>query len=88
MIDAAREFFPEVARWDDPRVEIMVGDGIAYMKTLSNEVDLVLGFDWSSWTGWGAFTEEFYRYIKTALKEDELMAPIDSPFREKNFYKR
>ena len=91
VIDAAREFFPEVAcGLDDPRVEIMVGDGIAYMKTLSNEVDLVLVDSTDPvGPGEGLFTKEFYRSVKTALKEDGVMAAqSESPWLEKEFLQK
>lgn len=91
VIDAAREFFPEVAcGLDDPRVEIMVGDGIAYMKTLSNEVDLVLVDSTDPvGPGEGLFTKEFYRSVKTALKEGGVMAAqSESPWLEKEFLQK
>lgn len=91
VIDAAREFFPEVAcGLDDPRVEIRVGDGIAYMKTLSNEVDLVLVDSTDPvGPGEGLFTKEFYRSVKTALKEDGVMAAqSESPWLEKEFLQK
>lgn len=88
VIEAAKEFFPEVAcGLKDPRVEIRVGDGIAYMKTLENEVDIVLVDSTDPvGPGEGLFTKDFYRSVKKALKTDGIMAAqSESPWLEKEF---
>jgi spermidine synthase len=88
VIDAAKKFFPEVAcGLEDPRVEVRVGDGIAYMKTLENEVDIVLVDSTDPvGPGEGLFTKEFYQSVKRALKSDGIMtAQSESPWLEKEF---
>jgi len=43
VIDSCREFFPEVSKGlDDPRVNVIVGDGAAYARESDEQFDLIL----------------------------------------------
>jgi spermidine synthase len=88
VINASRDFFPQVAGClfdDNPRVKVKVGDGIAYMKELKNQADLIL-IDSTDpiGPGEGLFSRDFYRDVAAALKPGGLMAAqSESPWFEK-----
>lgn len=77
VIEAARKYFPKIASGlDDPRVKVVVGDGVEYMKNHApGTLDLVLvdSTDPIS-VGEGLFSGEFYQNVAKALKPDGLMA--------------
>lgn len=75
VIRACEKFFPKVAcGLRDPRVNIVVGDGIEYMKRYQNEFDVVI-VDSCDPIGpaEGLFTADFYRSASKALKENGVM---------------
>lgn len=76
VIDACRKFIPSIAgKLDDPRVDIQVRDGVAYMAEQKNEFDVILIDSTDPMgPGEGLFTEEFYTNVKEALKEGGIMA--------------
>ena len=81
VIDASREFFPKVASaFDHEKVEVRVGDGVAFMKELENAADIVLVDSTDPiGPGEGLFTDEFYRSVAKALRPDGIMvAQTDS----------
>lgn len=83
VIDVSRKYFPKVAgALDDKRVTVKVGDGIAYMKTLSSEVDVVIVDSTDPiGPGEGLFTGDFYRSAAKAIKPDGLIvAQSESPW--------
>ncbi|MBY0403966.1 MAG: spermidine synthase, partial [Cyanobacteria bacterium] len=66
----------------DPRVEIQVKDGVAYIATQKNQFDVIL-IDSTDplGPGEGLFTNAFYQDVKAALKPGGLMvAQSESPF--------
>ena len=83
VVEACREFFPwAAAAFDDPRVELVVGDGLDYVKGVSAEFDLVI-IDSTDPVGpaVGLFKLPFYRDVHKALDSDGIMAcQIGSPF--------
>lgn len=78
VINASRQFFPQVAGClfeNNPRVKVRVGDGIAFMKELKGEVDVILVDSTDPiGPGEGLFSREFYRDVAAALKPGGLMA--------------
>lgn len=76
VIDACRKFLPTIAgKLDDPRVDIQVRDGVAYIAEQKNQFDIILIDSTDPMgPGEGLFTEEFYNNVKAALKEGGIMA--------------
>lgn len=79
VINASKKFFPQVANCLNPgvdkRVKVRVGDGVAFMKELKNEVDVILVDSTDPiGPGEGLFSREFYRDVAGALREGGLMA--------------
>lgn len=43
VIELSRKYLPDMAKgYDDPRVQINVGDGLEYMKEHENEFDVII----------------------------------------------
>lgn len=78
VINASHKFFPQVAGClfeNNPRVKVRVGDGVAFMKELKNEVDVILVDSTDPiGPGEGLFSREFYRDVANALKPGGIMA--------------
>lgn len=83
VIDVAKKYFPELSvGFDDPRVEIVVADGIKHVRENKNTYDLII-IDSTDPIGpaVGLFSEEFYRDVYESLREDGLfVAQTESPF--------
>ena len=83
VIHYSRRFLPEIAgALDDPRVEIHIGDGFAFLQGCKGEFDVVL-VDSTEPVGAAAalFSREFYETVFSALKADGLVvAQSESPF--------
>jgi spermidine synthase len=83
VIEAARRYLPSISSaLDDPRVDIMVGDGIAHIKTRRDAYDIVF-VDSTEPVGAavGLFSRDFYQAIHEALTEDGiLVAQTESPY--------
>ncbi|OUN01471.1 MAG: spermidine synthase [Firmicutes bacterium ZCTH02-B6] len=83
VVALCREYLPELsASFDDPRVNIIIGDGIEHVSNVRGEYDVVI-VDSSDPVGpaVGLFREEFYRSVYRALDDDGLMvAQTESPF--------
>ncbi len=70
VIDVCRKFFPDhTSKLSDPRVDIQVGDGFAYLKNHEGEFDVILS-DSTDPVGPGEilFTQEYFALTKRALK--------------------
>lgn len=82
VIDVAKKYFPTLTSClDDERVEIMVSDGIEYVKAHKNEFDCIC-IDSTDPIGpaVGLFTQEFYSNVKEALtSEGAMSAETESP---------
>jgi spermidine synthase len=82
VIKVARDYFPTISpALDDPRVDIVVGDGIEYVKAHRNEFDSIF-IDSTDPIGpaVGLFTQEFYSNVRKALKPGGTMsAQTESP---------
>lgn len=76
VIDVCRKYLPSIAgQLDDPRVEIEVRDGAAYIAQHKNTFDVIL-IDSTDPIGPGEklFTQQFYRNVYEALTENGIMA--------------
>jgi len=87
VVEASRKYFPAVASGlDDPRVEVMIGDGVDYMKKHSAKaLDLVIVDSTDPiGPGEGLFSGDFYRSVAAALREGGLMVcQSESPWFDK-----
>jgi spermidine synthase len=90
VIDSCKEFLPGIAAaFDNPKLELIVDDGIAFLKNaVANSYDLII-VDGSDPVGpaEGLFSVEFYTNCYNALKDTGmLVAQGESPkFNEKAF---
>ncbi|NLC07094.1 MAG: polyamine aminopropyltransferase [Syntrophomonadaceae bacterium] len=82
VINASRQYLPEIGKaLDDPRVRIVVDDGIKYVKQTDKKYDVIL-IDSSDPIGpaTGLFSREFYQDVYRVLNDDGLMvAQTESP---------
>ncbi|HUC16649.1 MAG TPA: polyamine aminopropyltransferase [Acetobacteraceae bacterium] len=73
VIRLSREFLPEIggAAWDDPRAEVIVGDGIAYVREAPDASFDVMIVDSTDPIGVGEvlFTDAFYAEAARILSE-------------------
>ncbi|HWQ75560.1 MAG TPA: polyamine aminopropyltransferase [Syntrophomonas sp.] len=83
VIQASRDFFPTLScAFDGPKAQVVVDDGIKYVKEHKNEFDVIL-IDSTEPVGPAIqlFSPEFYASCYAALKEDGMMvAQSESPF--------
>ena len=83
VIEYSKKYLPEIAcKLDDPRVEVLVGDGFMHIHEHKNEYDVILA-DTTEPVGPAVnlFTRGFYQGIYEALKEDGLfVAQTDNPW--------
>ena len=83
VIDVAKEFFPELSvGFKDPRVQIVVDDGIKHVQENKGVYDMII-VDSTDPVGpaEGLFGVDFYRSVFNALTEDGLfVAQTESPF--------
>lgn len=85
VIDVCREYLPQTAcGFDDPRVNVMIQDGLKYIRSVENKYDLIIVDSTDPFgPGEGLFTKEFYGNCYKALKEDGIMVnQHESPFYE------
>lgn len=84
VIEASKRFFPELSKGlSDPRVEVLVEDGIEYLANCEPNYFDVIIIDSTDPVGpaVGLFSAEFYGYCHEALKEDGVIcAQTESPF--------
>lgn len=83
VIELSKQYLPEIAgALDDPKVEVLVDDGIAHVAQNPGAYDIIL-VDSTEPVGpaVGLFALDFYKSINEALKEDGIMvAQTESPF--------
>lgn len=83
VINAAKKYLPDIAAGlYDPRVKVLVADGIEHVKESPGKYDVIL-VDSTEPVGpaVGLFSEEFYTDIYRALKKDGIfVAQTESPF--------
>jgi len=83
VVEKSREFFPTVAcELDNPRLTLLIDDGIKYIENAENAFDVIL-IDSTDPAGpaEGLFSADFYRKVEKALKVDGIMAAqAESPY--------
>ncbi len=88
VVEASKEFLPSIGTaWDDPRLQLIIGDGIAYVQEADVEPFDVILLDGSDPVGpaEGLFGEAFYRGCERLLAPEGVFAQqSESPelFRE------
>ena len=83
LVEVCRKYLPEIAcSLTDPRVEIYHEDGLRFIRSKTDEYDLIIIDSPNPFgTGEGLFTKEFYGNCYRALKEDGIMVyQHGSPF--------
>lgn len=91
VVDASREFFPEVAsELDNPKVTVKIGDGIDFVKNQENKFDIILVDSTDPiGPGEGLFTKEFYKGVARALRPGGIVAlQSESPWYKKELLMR
>jgi len=77
VVDACQEWLPDLAdgAFQHPRAELVIGDGLAYMRDVSEPFDVIL-VDSTDPVGpaEGLISEEFYRLAAGALARDGIFA--------------
>ena len=83
VIEASKKYLPHIAQGlTDPRVHVIVGDGIAHVNESVGKYDVIV-VDSTEPVGAavGLFSQDFYTSIYRALKKDGMMvAQTESPF--------
>ncbi len=91
MVEVSKKFLPEIScALDDYRAEVLITDGIEYVKNHKNEFDIIT-VDSTDPVGpaVGLFALDFYKNIFDALKEDGIfVAQTESPFYNNDLIKR
>ncbi|HHW56648.1 MAG TPA: polyamine aminopropyltransferase [Clostridia bacterium] len=83
VVRNSKKYLPTISQaLEDPKVEIMIGDGIKYVNDHKNEFDVLI-VDSTDPIGpaVGLFTSDFYKAAYECLKEDGIIvAQTESPF--------
>jgi len=84
VIELSKQYLPDIAiaLMGNPKVEVLVDDGIAHIKQRQNAYDVIL-VDSTEPIGpaEGLFALDFYKDVYSALKDDGIMvAQTESPF--------
>ena len=91
VVESAKEFLPKISQGlSDSRVDIKIGDGIAYIKELKDELDIVI-VDSTDPIGPGEvlFTNDFYKGVAKALRPGGVMvAQTESPWQSQYFLEK
>lgn len=89
VIENSRQYFPELGEaFKDPRVQVIIDDGIEYVKRTDKQYDVVL-IDSSDPIGpaVGLFSEDFYQNVYQILNSDGIMvSQTESPLFYKKFF--
>ncbi len=87
VVQICKQYLPQTAcRLDDPRVNILYLDGLKYVRTKTNEYDLIIVDSTDPFgPGEGLFTKEFYGNCFNALKHDGILVnQHESPYYEQD----
>jgi spermidine synthase len=91
VIDVSKQYLPSIAgTLDDPRVDVQVRDGVAYMAEQDNRFDVIIIDSTDPMgPGTGLFTVDFYRNAAKAMRPGGILtAQTESPFAEPEGLKR
>ena len=89
VIDVCKRFLPGLGAWDDPRLDVIVGDGVAYVKEARVEPFDVVILDGTDpvGPGKGLFDIDFYRGVKRVLAPGGVFAlQSESPAMMRNVF--
>lgn len=84
VVEAAKEFLPDVGDWENPKLNVLFEDGIQFVKDVKNPYDVII-IDGSDPVGpaEGLFKQEFIQACYDALAEDGVLtAQTESPWVE------
>jgi len=82
VVDASKRFLPGVGDFENPKLNVLFEDGIAFVKNIRELYDVIV-IDGSDPVGpaEGLFEKEFYQYCYEALTEDGvLITQTESPW--------
>lgn len=83
VVESSKKFFPDLAcSFASPKAEVIIADGIDYVKSQTNQFDIIL-IDSTEPVGPAVqlFLPEFYQAAYSALKADGMIvAQSESPF--------
>ncbi|MDD2717905.1 MAG: polyamine aminopropyltransferase [Candidatus Wallbacteria bacterium] len=90
VVEVSKKYLPDCAcSFDDPRMNLVIGDGIEFVKNRKDTYDIIL-IDSTDPIGpaLGLFEEEFYRSIYHSLKDNGFFTfQSESPFYYSEFQK-
>jgi spermidine synthase len=87
VVEASRLHFPGVGDFDNPKLNVLFQDGIAFIKKVKDPYDVII-IDGSDPIGpaEGLFEKDFYQYCFNALSDDGVLtAQTESPW-VKSYY--
>ncbi len=82
VIEVCKKYFPNVGDWDNPRLNLIIGDGIEFIKNAkdkSYDIILVDSTDDKDQAS-GLFKSEFYAECNRVLKDDGLISVQGSSY--------
>ena len=90
VVEACRRFLPSIGRaWDDPRLQVLIADGIKFVKKRDIEPFNVILLDGCDPIGpaKGLFTLDFYRNCAALLADDGVFAlQTESPILQRTTF--
>ncbi|REL37572.1 polyamine aminopropyltransferase [Rhodohalobacter sp. SW132] len=84
VVDASKLHFPEVGDFENPKLNVLYEDGIAFVKSVKDPYDVII-IDGSDPVGpaEGLFEKDFYQYCLNALSDEGVLtAQTESPWVE------
>lgn len=89
VVEACKKYLPKHGAWDDPRLEVIIGDGVDYAKNAEVEPFDVIFLDGSDPVGpaEGLFSPDFHEGIARLLGEKGVYAlQSESPFVQREVF--
>ena len=89
VVEASKAHLPGLGSWDDPRLELRIGDGIAYVREAEVDPFDVVILDGTDpvGPGEGLFGRDFYRGVRRMLADDGVFAlQSESPFLDRQLF--
>lgn len=89
VVEACKELMPQLAAWNDPRLELVIGDGVAYVADRAREPFDVIILDGTDprGPGEGLFGRSFYRDVAATLADGGVFAlQSESPFLSRGLF--
>lgn len=82
VVRASREFLPQVGDWDNPKLNVLIDDGIEFVQQIKNSYDLII-IDGSDPVGpaEGLFNKDFIQACYEGLQPNGILsAQTESPW--------